>query len=155
MNEIYENLTINAFNNLKKCNGFNYNYTHSAHLTLHTGHHTLDITHSTAEVPRLPAAENSPWAKTQVLLSPLASPPGGTARPSSVGSPGQRPAAATCPWSTPSSAAAVALPPLQAALPRRPLVLSWSVCPPAVLTAPTHIIRLFLLYTIFFFRIVM
>ena len=45
MDAIYENLTINAFNGLKKCNGFSYNYTHSTHSTSHNRNHTLDITH--------------------------------------------------------------------------------------------------------------
>ena len=54
MYAIYENLMINAFNGLKKCNKFNYNYTHSSDSThtldilqskSHTGYHTLDITH--------------------------------------------------------------------------------------------------------------
>ena len=51
----YENLTINAFNGLTKCNGFNFNYPHTPHHTIeithwisHTRHQTLDIIHSTS-----------------------------------------------------------------------------------------------------------
>ena len=49
MDAIYKKLTINAFNGLKKCNGFNFKFTHSTHLTSHNQNQTLDITLSISQ----------------------------------------------------------------------------------------------------------